>query len=171
MSFISFSFISSFVCFVLFFMENILLLLRLLQSCQLILYMSPQIFLQESIEFMFWKKSNKPMAFLNNRILRAIVARVRQFKMRPSERQWKKQSSSSYCLSKLDKTCSCLFFVSSLFYFVFYYKSFASTDITTNQILIHIALKIWNAMSNWYFFHGTSALISSIYKATLIFHR
>ena len=45
-----------------------------------------------------------------------------------------KKNNTSAALSKLDETLPCLFFVCTLFYFVIYYKSFASTDIATNQM-------------------------------------
>ena len=54
-------------------------------------------------------------------------------------------------LSKLSKTFPCLFFVSVFFYFVFCYKSFASTDLVKNQMRIHIAMEIRNTKSNRYF--------------------
>ena len=65
----------------------------------------------------------------------------------------KKKEKRTAALSKLDKTLPCLIFICALIYFVFYYKSFASTDIATNQMRIHITLKICNTRNNWYFLH------------------
>ena len=117
--------------------------------------------LRESIRFMF-RKNNKSIVFFNNRdIVGFIECRLRlgygdwrRGHQRGVKKKKKKiRKNRTAALSKLDKTLPCLSFVCTLFYSVFYCKGIASTDIATNQMRIHITLKICNKRRNWYFFH------------------
>ena len=88
---------------------------------------------------------------INNtaRVSRLFPFLMAMFKTRSSERWWKKRTA---VLSKIDKTFPFLFFVCVLCFTI----KFANTDLAKNQIRIHIALKICNTRSNWYFLYWLS---------------
>ena len=102
------------------------------------------------------KKNNKSIVYFNNRdIVGFIESRCSQSTAIQNEvikEVMKKKRTAA--LSKLGRTFPYLFFVYVLVCFVFYYKSFASTDLATNKMCIHVALKICNTRSNFYFLHG-----------------
>ena len=84
------------------------------------------------------KKTDKSIVFVNNRDIVSFVesccgkgTSIENETIREATKKNPKKNRTA-ALSKLDKSLPCLVFVCALFYFVFHYKSLASTDVTTN---------------------------------------
>ena len=92
------------------------------------------------------KKNNKSTIFFNNRDIESFMksrcGKGTAIESKAIREAMKKNRATA--LSKLDKTFPCLFFVCALFYFVFHYKSLASTDAATIQVLIHRTVAIYS---------------------------
>ena len=109
--------------------------------------------LRESIEFMFRKKSNKLIVFFNNRdIVSFIESCCGQGTAIQNKANREAVGKKTAPLKKLNnKYLNISLSFSFPFGFVFNYKIFARIDIATNQMRIHLALKIYNTRSNLVF--------------------
>ena len=109
--------------------------------------------LWESIEFMFRKKSNKLIVFFNNRdIVSFIESCCGQGTAIQNKANREAVGKKTAPLKKLNnKYLNISLSFSFPFGFVFNYKIFARIDIATNQMRIHVVLKICNTRSNLVF--------------------
>ena len=96
------------------------------------------------------QKNNKSTVFFNNRYIVSFIVSCcgKGTAIENEAIREAMEKNRIAALSKLDKTLPCLVFVCALLYFLFHYRSLASTDEATNQMLIRITVTIYKMRSN-----------------------